>query len=97
MLDKSPFCGGNSVKATSGINGAGTNTQFKAKVADNAEVFYKDIIMSAAGPDKSKAAPYELGRTLAYQSGPAVEWLQQKFNLDLSLLGRLGVQEWLYC
>ena len=30
LLDKSSFCGGNSTKATSGINGAGTKTQ-KAK------------------------------------------------------------------
>jgi succinate dehydrogenase/fumarate reductase flavoprotein subunit len=27
LLDKSPFCGGNSTKATSGINGSGTKTQ----------------------------------------------------------------------
>ncbi len=40
---------GNSVKATSGINGAGTSTQFGKKILDNAEEFYKDIWMSAAG------------------------------------------------
>ncbi len=27
VLDKSPFCGGNSTKATSGINAAGTRSQ----------------------------------------------------------------------
>ena len=27
LLDKSPFCGGNSTKATSGINAAGTRSQ----------------------------------------------------------------------
>ena len=27
LLDKSSFCGGNSMKATSGINGANTRTQ----------------------------------------------------------------------
>ncbi len=27
VLDKSPFCGGNSTKATSGINAAGTSSQ----------------------------------------------------------------------
>lgn len=26
LLEKNPFCGGNSTKATSGINGAGTRT-----------------------------------------------------------------------
>ena len=29
MLDKSPFCGGNSTKATSGINAAGTSSQVR--------------------------------------------------------------------
>ena len=29
LLDKNPFLGGNSTKATSGINGAGTATQIK--------------------------------------------------------------------
>jgi flavocytochrome c len=90
LLDKNAFCGGNSVKATSGINGAGTSTQFQAKIADNAEEFYKDIWYSAAGLDKTNAKPYELAKTLAYESGPAVTWLQQKFNLDLSKVSRLG-------
>tara|TARA_B110000503_G_C6989104_1_gene346560 strand:+ start:161 stop:286 length:126 start_codon:yes stop_codon:yes gene_type:complete len=26
LVDRNPFCGGNSTKATSGINGAGTST-----------------------------------------------------------------------
>ena len=29
-------------------------------------------------------------KVLTYQSGPAVEWLQDKFSLDLSLVSRLG-------
>lgn len=29
LLDKNPFLGGNSTKATSGINGAGTTSQAK--------------------------------------------------------------------
>lgn len=90
LLDKNAFCGGNSVKATSGINGAGTSTQFQNKIADNAEEFYKDIWYSAAGLDKSGAKPYELAKTLAYESGAAVTWLQNKFKLDLSLVSRLG-------
>jgi len=90
LLDKNAFCGGNSVKATSGINGAGTSTQFNNKIMDNAEEFYKDIWYSAAGLDKSGAKPYELAKTLAYESGSAVTWLQNKFNLDLSLVSRLG-------
>ena len=49
------------------------------------------MFSSDSGKDKSTAAPYALGRTLAYGSGPAVEWLQEKFNLDLSLVSRLGI------
>lgn len=90
LLDKNAFCGGNSVKATSGINGAGTSTQFENKIADNADEFYKDIWYSAAGLDKTNAKPYELAKTLAYESGPAVTWLQNAFHLDLSKVSRLG-------
>ena len=32
LLDKSTFCGGNSTKATSGINGANTRTQRPAPI-----------------------------------------------------------------
>lgn len=32
----------------------------------------------------------DLIRALTYESGPAVEWLCDAFNLDLSLVGQLG-------
>lgn len=34
--------GGNSTKATSGINGAGTQTQQEAGIPDNAKIFFED-------------------------------------------------------
>lgn len=34
--------GGNSTKATSGINGAGTQTQQAAGIPDNAQIFFND-------------------------------------------------------
>ena len=34
LLEKNAFCGGNSTKATSGINGALTRTQEKLKIQD---------------------------------------------------------------
>lgn len=34
--------GGNSTKATSGINGAGTNSQRKLGIPDTAEIFFAD-------------------------------------------------------
>ena len=38
LLDKSAFCGGNSTKATSGINAAGSRTQRTLGIPDTAEV-----------------------------------------------------------
>lgn len=43
MLDKMPFFGGNSTKATSGINGAGTNAQSEADIKDSAKAFFADV------------------------------------------------------
>jgi len=37
LLDKSAFCGGNSTKATSGINGAGTKSQKEHGIVDSVE------------------------------------------------------------
>ena len=39
LFDKPFFCGGNSKKATSGINGAGTRTQREKGIKDLAELF----------------------------------------------------------
>eukprot|EP01066_Platyproteum_vivax_P004270 Platyproteum_vivax@DN1541_c0_g1_i1.p1 len=89
MLDKCSFMGGNSTKATSGINGALTRTQVEKGIPDSAEIFCKDTALSAAG-GKPGTEPTMLAKTMAYQSAPAVEWLQEKFGLDLSLLSRLG-------
>lgn len=47
VLDKSAFCGGNSTKATSGINAAGSRTQRMLKIPDAAEIFERDTAKSA--------------------------------------------------
>ena len=87
-----PFMGGNSVKATSGINGALTKTQMKAGIQDSAELFEADTIKSAAGLNGTEAPAYTapLAKVLAHESGPAVDWLTGSFGLDLSLVSRLG-------
>jgi len=36
------FMGGNSTKATSGINGAGTNAQKELNIPDSAKIFFED-------------------------------------------------------
>jgi aspartate oxidase len=79
------FWGGNSTKATSGINGALTRTQVDHQIGDSVKQFYDDTIESA----RDKARP-DLIKVLTYQSSSAVEWLQDVFNLDLTLVSRLG-------
>ncbi|RMZ84614.1 hypothetical protein DV737_g1111, partial [Chaetothyriales sp. CBS 132003] len=85
VLDKNNFFGGNSTKATSGINGALTRTQVDHKIGDSVKQFYDDTVKSA----RDKARP-DLIKVLTYQSAAAVEWLQDVFNLDLTLVSRLG-------
>ncbi|KAF4635160.1 hypothetical protein G7Y89_g2938 [Cudoniella acicularis] len=85
VLDKQGFFGGNSTKATSGINGALTRTQVDAGIKDSVKQFYDDTVKSA----RDKARP-DLIRVLTYKSAAAVEWLQDVFNLDLTLVSRLG-------
>ncbi|KAF9528503.1 fumarate reductase [Crepidotus variabilis] len=85
MLDKQPFMGGNSTKATSGINGAGTNTQKDLEIPDSAKIFFEDTKKSARD-----LARDDLIGVLTGRSGDAVNWLQNVFNLDLSKVSRLG-------
>ncbi|KAG2420198.1 hypothetical protein HFD88_004998 [Aspergillus terreus] len=85
VLDKQAFFGGNSTKATSGINGALTRTQVDLGIQDSVKTFYEDTLKSA----RDKARP-ELIKVLTYKSAAAVEWLQDVFNLDLTLVSRLG-------
>lgn len=83
LIDKSSFCGGNSTKATSGINGAPTKTQREKGINDSVDIFFADTL-------KGGAKKPEVAKVLCANSGPDVEWLMDKFDLDLSLVARLG-------
>mmetsp|Transcript_23358 Transcript_23358/g.64700 ORF Transcript_23358/g.64700 Transcript_23358/m.64700 type:complete len:509 (-) Transcript_23358:100-1626(-) len=83
LLDKSSFCGGNSTKATSGINGAATKTQKDKGIEDSVELFTNDTL-------KGGAKKPDVVKVLCGNSGADVDWLVEKFNLDLSLVARLG-------
>lgn len=85
VIDKCAFLGGNSTKATSGINGSGTSTQTAHGITDSREVFYDDIAKSAG-----EGLRPELVKVLAYDSGPAIQWLMDDFDLDLTRVARLG-------
>jgi len=83
LLDKSSFCGGNSTKATSGINGSQTKTQAAKGIPDTNDIFLADTM-------KGGAKKPEVAKVLCFNSGGDVDWLMDKFDLDLSLLARLG-------
>jgi flavocytochrome c len=85
LLDKQGFMGGNSTKATSGINGAGTRAQQMNGIPDNSKIFFDDTKKSAR-----ELARDDLITVLTGRSGDAVNWLQDKFGLDLSKVARLG-------
>jgi len=55
------FMGGNSTKATSGINGAGTNAQKELNIPDSAKIFFEDTKKSVrpASPDSPRSCTYE--------------------------------------
>lgn len=85
LLEKNSFMGGNSTKATSGMNGALTKTQIKLGIPDTVDIFYEDSARSA----RDLIVP-ELTKVLTWNSASAVEWVQEKFGVDLSLVSRLG-------
>jgi aromatic-L-amino-acid decarboxylase len=92
MLDRAPKPGGNSIKASSGINGAGTRFQ---DTDDNADIFLQDTLKSAgeafnhAGTDE-RARREKLISTLASRSADAVHWLVDEKGVDLSRVAQLG-------
>eukprot|EP00808_Paulinella_micropora_P017111 g56316.t1 len=92
LLDKKAFLGGNSTKATSGMNGAGTSVQKKQGVEDSAAIFHEDTIRGGTGAYTGPMPEgWPLAKVITYESGPAVEWLMGgPFNLPLDTVSRLG-------
>jgi succinate dehydrogenase/fumarate reductase flavoprotein subunit len=84
ILEKEKSVGGNSAKATSGMNGCGTKAQDAAGVHDTESLFFADTISSGHG--KSDPA---LVRTLAAQSKSAVEFIC-KHGVDLAAITLCG-------
>ncbi|OMH83381.1 Fumarate reductase 2 [Zancudomyces culisetae] len=86
IIDKEARLGGNSSKASSGINGVNTKTQKEVGVTnDSVELFVSDTLKSGKGLSKE-----ELVKKLVTDSTEAVTWLQNCFNLDLNVLAQLG-------
>ena len=82
-----PFNGGNSVRATSGINGALTAAQAKAGIPDSPAIFEADTIKSAAGMGATEAPSYTapLAKVLTHESGAAVDWLVERCEPECAL------------
>ncbi|CDO91772.1 unnamed protein product [Kluyveromyces dobzhanskii CBS 2104] len=85
LLEKTGAIGGNSIKASSGINGAGSETQKQQKIVDSPELFADDTIKSAKGK-----GVVTLMEKLARESAGAVSWLQTEFQIPLDKLAQLG-------
>ena len=83
LLDKSPYTGGNSVKASSGINGANTRSQVALNIPDSSEKFMKDTL--SGGSRKASMA-----KVLAEDSADSLHWLMDKYGVDLSFVSQLG-------
>ena len=68
-------------------------TQMAQGIPDSASTFEQDTIKGAAGIHHSEAPEHTkpLAHVLAFESGPAVDWLQDRFALDLSLVRLLLV------
>ena len=92
LVDKMAFLGGNSTKATSGISGTLTKAQVNQNIHDSPMTFEKDILKAACGLQHSTPPEHTkpLAHVLAYGSGPAVDWLMERFELDLSKLALMG-------
>lgn len=90
LLEMMPKYGGNSIKASSGINGAPTRFQ---PLPD--DLFYSDTVKSSGviyqqSDDRLKKDREHLMHTLVDNSQSAVYWLTDHFGIDLAAVTQLG-------
>eukprot|EP00271_Cylindrocystis_brebissonii_P002386 TRINITY_DN12982_c0_g1_i1.p1 TRINITY_DN12982_c0_g1~~TRINITY_DN12982_c0_g1_i1.p1 ORF type:complete len:707 (-),score=92.73 TRINITY_DN12982_c0_g1_i1:806-2926(-) len=84
IIEKTDRLGGNSAKASSGMNAANSSVQAKLGVHDSLGEFKDDTIKSGKG-----RAEEELVTTLVERSAGAVDFLQG-FDVDMSTIACLG-------
>ena len=85
LLEKMPKFGGNSAKATSGINMLNTPLQDKEGVKDSFEIFYKDTMKSGKNLSQPK-----LVSTVVNDSHYLFDFFTKEIGSDISKLGILG-------
>jgi len=88
LIDKRLFWGGNSAKASSGINGGKTTNQEKLNIQDSADQFYNDT-MACSGREEGSLTE-KLIRRMSDDSQHAVEWIEKSIKIELPLVGQLG-------
>ncbi len=88
LIEKQPFMGGNSAKASSGINGCTTEKQKSLGIDDKPDILYKDTMDSSKRADNSFTG--KLVRRMADDSKTAVEWIASRSNVELPDVGQLG-------
>eukprot|EP00941_MAST-03F_sp_MAST-3F-sp1_P004266 g4266.t1 len=84
LLEKSNFLGGNSAKASSGINGIDSSS---AGFGDNEEVFLNDMLR---GGGLISGVNDTLAQVLTSRSGDALGFLRERVGLTLDKRGQLG-------
>jgi len=86
LLERSAKPGGNSMKASSGINGAPTRYQSEVDTS-----FYADTLKSAGHAVQVRGKEREtLMGVLTGESKSAIDWLVDDIGVDLSVVARLG-------
>lgn len=85
LIEKTDKFGGNSMKASSGINGAYTSTQERLGINDTVESFLSDTSKSGG-----KLGNTTLQRALVNDSKRAITWLQEDIGVPLDVVNRLG-------
>lgn len=72
IVEKMPIVGGNTTRATGGMNAAETSIQAAAGIADTKEVFYNDTMKG--GKEKNDPA---LLQTMVDNAAAAVDWINE--------------------
>ncbi|MDX9784653.1 MAG: flavocytochrome c [Spirochaetia bacterium] len=84
VFEKMPMIGGNTLRATGGLNAAGTVFQQKASIKDSPQLHYDDTIKG--GYEKNDPA---LVKVLTEKAASTVDWITS-LGGDLSDVGRLA-------
>ena len=84
ILEKMPRIGGNSMRASSGMNAAETDLQLKNGIIDSSEQFYNETFQAGGKMNDPQLLQYFTTHT-----NGAIEWLKQ-YDVDLGDLTTLG-------